>query len=304
MSEKFDKYYMSNGFNPELFEWVTYFDSSLPNIVIEYDYVVGHDGQLHQTNPRIVKDENGNAVLSHTGESLQMLERDGFTPFEQKCQHCGQWIKYICVYRHIENGELLAVGETCAENRLSLTVDQFDKKREKMRKKMIDSRHKHAETKARWFAEDESRHELIAFLERDDIYPNAFFASLHGYFKSNGCLSEGQEEALRKSIARQIKWERERDAENANATDCPTGNGIEMIGTVASIKCHETQWGYSYKMLVKVDKGFKVFGSIPSAIDEVEKGDKVSFIANVKQSRDDTTFGYFKRPRKATILRE
>lgn len=50
-------------------------------------------------------------------------------------------------------------------------------------------------------------------------------------------------------------------------------------------------------MLVADARGFKVWGTVPASIDNVEKVDTVSLIANVEASADDVEFGFFKRPR-------
>ena len=52
-------------------------------------------------------------------------------------------------------------------------------------------------------------------------------------------------------------------------------------------------------MLVKDDSGFKVFGTVPSSISRVSKGDVVEFTATLEPSKDDPKFGFYKRPSKA-----
>jgi hypothetical protein len=56
------------------------------------------------------------------------------------------------------------------------------------------------------------------------------------------------------------------------------------------------------KMVVKVEQGWAVWGSVPEAIAiEVEVGDTVTFTATVTRSDRDPKFGFFKRPTKAAI---
>jgi hypothetical protein len=57
-------------------------------------------------------------------------------------------------------------------------------------------------------------------------------------------------------------------------------------------------------MRVVSDAGWAVWGTIPSAISQVEIGDRVSLVATVEASADDKTFGFYKRPAKAAIAAE
>ncbi len=75
----------------------------------------------------------------------------------------------------------------------------------------------------------------------------------------------------------------------------------EVQGEVLSTKWQESDFGGSLKMLVEVD-GFKVWGSVPSALGPLERGDRVAFTATVEASSDDKSFGFFKRPTKARRL--
>ena len=71
-------------------------------------------------------------------------------------------------------------------------------------------------------------------------------------------------------------------------------------------------------MVVKDDRGFKVYGTVPQAIIdeavprphslgaqvwdyEVLKGQRITFSATVQASDDDDKFGFFKRPTKAAL---
>lgn len=75
----------------------------------------------------------------------------------------------------------------------------------------------------------------------------------------------------------------------------------EIQGEVLSVKFQESQFGGSLKMLVAVD-GYKVWGSVPSDLYGVERGDRVAFTATVEASGDDASFGFYKRPTKARRL--
>ncbi len=99
------------------------------------------------------------------------------------------------------------------------------------------------------------------------------------------------------------------------AESVPTGR-VAITGEILSTKIVESQYGSTLKMLVRDDRGFKVWGSMPSAIqggyndetdlvdDGADKGDRVTFTAAVEPSDDDDKFGFFKRPTKAAIINE
>ena len=62
-------------------------------------------------------------------------------------------------------------------------------------------------------------------------------------------------------------------------------------------------------MLVRDDRGFKLWGTVPASLGYSElgehsltKGDRISFTATLEQSNDDPKFGFFKRPTKAELI--
>jgi len=75
----------------------------------------------------------------------------------------------------------------------------------------------------------------------------------------------------------------------------------EIQGEVLTVKFQESQFGGSLKMLVEVD-GYKVWGTVPTDLYGVDRGDRVAFTATVERSQDDAGFGFFKRPTKARRL--
>ncbi len=72
-----------------------------------------------------------------------------------------------------------------------------------------------------------------------------------------------------------------------------------FTGTLVSVKTVMTDFGETVKMLVKEDRGFKLYGSLPADLHGVEAGAKIQFDAKPTVSRDDEFFGFFSRPTKA-----
>ena len=96
--------------------------------------------------------------------------------------------------------------------------------------------------------------------------------------------------------ARQVEW----DAEKAEAADAPTGR-TQVEGEVVATKWVDGRFP-AFKMMVKADTGYRVWVTVPEAIEAVEKGDRVRFTANLTQSDDDSTFAFGKRPTQAEVL--
>jgi len=104
-----------------------------------------------------------------------------------------------------------------------------------------------------------------------------------------------------REVGKQKEYEARADAESA-VEQAPVVEGritIEGVVLAAYLKpsdYYDARW----VMTVLDDRGFKVWGSIPSGINP-NVGDKVRFTATVEAS-DDKFFGFFKRPVKAEIV--
>lgn len=133
-------------------------------------------------------------------------------------------------------------------------------------------------------------------------------------------------------IAKLHEIKAQREEREAARRPVITGKAIQIEGEVVSVKVHETYFGhrtqYTTKIVVRDDRGFKVWGTLPSELAaelhlafldakeaegyskydfgpdcwlESVKGRRIRFTANIEASdRDDSfDFGFFKRPRKA-----
>lgn len=139
-----------------------------------------------------------------------------------------------------------------------------------------------------------------------------------------GKLSEKQCEAVLKCIdgqaERQAKWDAKQKAEHAAAESIENGKQ-QITGEILSVKVKNGFYGFEVKMIVKDNRGFKVWGTVPSKLkDEAYeatidsdgwdgehylqwlKGKQVSFSANIESSEDDIKFGFYKRPTKVNLI--
>jgi len=130
-------------------------------------------------------------------------------------------------------------------------------------------------------------------------------------------FTENMVAAVRKMMA--AKASREAEAQAAP----PVEAGKQLVtGEILSVKQVDTQYGTTTKILVKDDRGFKVYGTLPKSINDEFfgawsliqhnqedasfwdsiKGQRIQFSATLEQSRDDKSFGFFSRPTKGVVL--
>lgn len=87
--------------------------------------------------------------------------------------------------------------------------------------------------------------------------------------------------------------------EDEKRADAPEGK-LEIVGKVLSLKTTNSDWGMVVKMLVEHESGYKVWSTVPAAINP-DKGDVVKFTATLKRSQDPK-FAYASRPSKASVV--
>jgi hypothetical protein len=222
-----------------------------------------------------------------------------------RCDHCGNHLRYGVIFYHAPSDELVKVGLTCAHTLAltSLSEKSFRENLEYRRIRKIEEAWRAANTDNEKVAVAlADYHEMqMQGVERWD----EFYSSLHSKLRRYGSLSENQVNALLRSIERKAEWAAKKAAEVAAMADAPAlaEGRYDIEGEVVSTKWQDSDYGETLKMLVKMDDGNKVWGTVPSALD-IEKGDRVAFSATVKKSNDDEHFGYFSRPTKATKKEE
>ena len=249
------------------------------------------------------------------------------------CDCCGSRPTAVAYYKHIPTGEVITVGLTCSEkiqagaweegHRQALSVIAGRKRAIKKAEgeSFIDSN-----SGLRSVLES-GKHEIL-----DDMLKKA-----HKY----GSLSEKQIAFAYKLFAQCVEREEEHarrlEALEGSTLDC--SQRITVTGKVIKTKWQDSDYGGSMKMLVELDSGFKVWGTIPTlnvdatdyynqnwqnltrytdasdenktqwqknmdkfAKDSVNVDDTIQFTAQFEMSKDDETFAYFKRPTKLQKL--
>ena len=247
------------------------------------------------------------------------------------CHVCGAHCIYTALFYHPATNTYIRTGFDCAEKMHVGDPAMFRAFREDVRR-AIDNKAGKAKARAVlaeaglekvWEIyilnnaacypgyDEEAMKELIAMgavVEYSGVLGNSeemrILLDLIGKLIRYGSLSEKQIAFAGKLLDKMLRRNEiaaARAAEHASAADCPTGK-IAVEGTILSIKEVDSPYGLTTKMLIQHADGWKVWGTMPSAIRGAERGAKVRFIATVTRSNDDSKFGFFSRPTKAEIM--
>lgn len=227
------------------------------------------------------------------------------------CDHCGAFIIYYALLLHRPTKTIIRVGETCLDNRFARSTAEF----QAMRKRAQLDREKQriVARKAEWIAESPDHAKLIDWLaaqvEGGHHGYGGFYFSLLSKFNRYGDLSEKQVAAGLKAKARDENHaaeKAEREAAEPKPVPIPDeikGERVVLTGIVLGTKVVDSDFGSTLKMLMRDDRGFKVWGTVPRELDDV-KGTRVTFTAKVEASDDDPCFGFYSRPTKADYAAE
>lgn len=234
------------------------------------------------------------------------------------CDHCGAHFDWGSVYQHTSGGHIV-VGNVCADktmdvpSRLELDVRRMKSRIAAQRETARNAAKAHAEAVAGGFTWlYTSTHENATL---NDI--------------ARKCLAWGGITERQLALVRRIhdgtpaEWEvkkaareAQRAADDAAALPVPvTSERVQVTGEVLTVKEQEAynpfggvQWGpipTVLKMLVKTDAGYKLWGSLPRDLGNVDgglKGKRIAFNAKIERSKDDAKFGFFSRPTKARVV--
>lgn len=210
-------------------------------------------------------------------QALELSPADSRFSQRGTCDHCGAAFKYGAIYQHQATHEHAIVGHICACNTLCLSADEALRQRMSKLAKRLRS-----------LAAGNASEAALAPNRRDALAHNHHInADMRRKFRRFGSLSLKQW-ALAKKIRREsLEREAAQAEEAANATDVIEGKAIVIEGEVVG-----TKWvsgGHYYapdvlKLVVRDDRGFKVYGSAASPLvnHDVGRGFRVRFTAQVE----------------------
>lgn len=237
-----------------------------------------------------------------------------FTEKLRNCHSCGAHFRYGDIWRHRPSGKLVAFGHICSD-KYGCIADRSAFERIKAAEVIKAD-------KARKAAEAEERRRKT--LTDNDGLADALLcehrivSDIRERFERHGYLSDAQIRLVLK-LDREEKERRKQRAEDSRLHR-PAPEGKQTItGEIVSTKWHDSQFGTTAKMTVKVpsDGGFfLVWSTIPAHIvDDVErydesknragsikdlKGETVTFTATLSRG-NDVHFAFAKRPSKGRI---
>ena len=119
-----------------------------------------------------------------------------------------------------------------------------------------------------------------------------------------GSMSDKQVAYLRMLVQQVANWEAiqaQRAAEREQAQPAPVGR-VVVQGEVLKVEARENDYGVRYVMTVKADAGWLCWGTVPSGLGDVQRGDRVQFTATLEPSARDPKFALYSRPAKAAVL--
>lgn len=255
---------------------------------VAFEYLKDTDVALVLINREII-----NQHKQRTGGTMSRHAHGG------NCHICGAHAIYTALFHHRPSNTYIRTGLDCAE-KLDCAEDG-----DVFRKRIhnaLEAKAGKAKAQAYLAKAGLERAWSIYVDSTVDRYEENTISDIVSKLVQYGSLSDKQISFIAKLIekidnraANEAKWAAEREA-----AECVPVAETRMVvtGTIISIK--ETDFGT--KMLVAHDTGWKVYGSVPSSLRGISRGDRVEFYAMVKRSDRDEKFGFFSRPTKAKII--
>lgn len=232
-------------------------------------------------------------------EKVQNSKRlfEGNYKAKSTCDHCGASFYWGNIYRHRPTNQIIVVGHICAERFHLESRGAWIQEQVRRQKEANERRNSTLNAARQWLTENQ---DLIPIIGEEAQPTHHILINLKNNLFQWGQLTEKQAE-----LARKIDKELKTPKVEGLKTDVIVGKAITITGRVIITRANKSSFGYhqmEYKMLVEDDRGFRVWGSIPSSIGSTERNDRVTFIADTERSKEDSSFGFFKRPRKAQVI--
>lgn len=224
------------------------------------------------------------------------------------CQVCGSAnAVYTALFWHRPTNEYVRTGLDCAEKLECGEVERFRRDVRSALQSRAGKRKAVALLEAEGLEAAWAVYEATPWGQREEQTIGDVVSRLVKY----GSVTEGQYGLLRsllERISRRAEVEPRRAAEAAAALPLPLFQGrAVVVGKILTTKAEDGPFGPTTKVLVQHADGWKVWGSLPAALQTGEddgqvKGRVVQFEAAVKPSSRDPKFGFFSRPTKARFV--
>ena len=218
------------------------------------------------------------------------------------CTICGAYYNQGAIFLHHPTNKIITVGWQCAE-KMHFSVDFAAEKRKG--KSLFERATKRAKRVAgiRNFVSVTAKEVRTALKADHDICEDIRSKVISNPEWFTGGLSPKQEALVLKL------WEAANapKVEEKHVPVPSTDERIQIEGEAISVKWVEDYYNDhgTQKMTVKVNTpngSWLCYGSVPTAVENLERGQTVRFMAKVEQGNKDEHFGFFKRPTKAEIV--
>lgn len=267
-----------------------------------------------------LKNEEERAI--YYGERPNATDEDATVTID--CYDCSGK-GYIRGYEHVDNGICYRCNGT--GDRKTFTVRELREKavrKYRDRQYALHQKQKAAAPKIAWREENA---DLIARAEIVEGHKD--FQIINEIIWNRWVPSVKQVELVRTIIERHEGWAARKLEEDLTKADCPTGATV-VTGNIIAYRLVNSEYGEAVKITVEDETGFRVYGTLPSnlmdalydewliTLDEdantldygpevyleAAKGRKITFTATLAPSDDDPKFGFYSRPRKASLVQE
>lgn len=217
------------------------------------------------------------------------------------CDCCGHRpLTHRYFYRHIPTGDVIVLGWNCVEK---MGFESAEARGAAERAKRAQAAANTEAKAAEWLAANPEAVEALALADEHHI-----LADMAAKLRRYGSLSERQVE-FAQTLAAEV---RERQAAPPEPEPVPIPAEVldgraTITGEIVAGKWRETEYGGAYKIVVRDDRGFKVWGTAAETLwedNEIPNGIRVTFDARIRVADDDPAFGFFSRPTKARRIED
>jgi len=271
-------------------------DVHRPSVIIpeDYEFVAFECLRVDNLGDALVLKAEREKIAFHmqqTGGRYSGHEHGG------NCMVCGNvFATYTILFYHAKTNTYVRMGQDCAQ-KVEMSYGDFNRFTASVRD-AIEAKAGKRKAEALLNEQGIPQAWLLYTAENRQGFQweEVTISDIVGKLVRYGSISEKQVSFVRSllgKIENRAAIEAQRKAEYEAAADCPMGR-VTIKGTVLVLKVVDSIYGESTKVLIRAQEGYKVWGS---RFDNVTKGDAVHFTATVEPSKNDTKFGFFKRPK-------
>lgn len=253
------------------------------------------------------------------------------------CDHCGAAFNHGALFLHTPTQQLIHIGHICADNTIGLPSKAVAaRKRAERAQAEANERAKTLAATQTWRDENGDLVDFLRGIEQQETSyresnkdngpyvraPHPFLTDMVHALNRYGSLTERQAYATRKFAAKAAEFaarDAQRAAEPQPTAKFPEGR-ITVTGEIVSTKMQDGDYGSTFKMLVKLTDGNKVWGTVPGSLEDLTfstinddntvtdgidlRGQTITFTATFEVSKNDEHFGFFKRPTKVSVVEQ